>query len=59
MKYKILDKDFKPAIVELRKFREAVAKSENPAHLVVAVERNNGYVYRSEFDVFAPGIDDE
>ena len=49
----ILDKGFKPAIVELRKFREDVAASENKVHLVVAVERNNGYVYRTEFDVFA------
>ena len=55
----ILDKGFKPAIVELRKFKADVAASENKVHLVVAVERNNGYVYRTEFDVFAPGVDDE
>ena len=55
----ILDHDFKPAIIELRKFNEDVAKSENKQHLIIAVERNNGYVYRKELDVFADGIDDE
>ena len=55
----ILDQDFKPAIIELRKFNEDVAKSENKQHLIIAVERNNGYVYRKELDVFADGIDDE
>ena len=55
----ILDKGFKPAIVELRSFFNDVAKSEGKSHLVIAVERNNGYVYRKEFDIFADGIDDE
>ena len=55
----ILDKGFKPAIVELRNFFNDVAKAEEKSHLVIAVERNNGYVYRKEFDIFADGIDDE
>ena len=55
----ILDPNFKPAIIELRKFNEDVAKSENKQHLIIAVERNNGYVYRKELDIFADGIDDE
>ena len=55
----ILDKGFTPAIIELRKFREDVAKTNDKQHLIIAVERNNGYVYRSEFDVFAPGVDNE
>lgn len=55
----ILEQEFKPAIIELRKFHEDVKKSSNPTHLVIAVERNNGYVYRKELDVFADGIDDE
>ena len=55
----ILDKGFKPAIVELRKFFKDVAEAEKKNHLVIAVERNNGYVYRKEFDIFADGIDDE
>ena len=55
----ILDPNFKPAIIELRKFNEDVAKCENKQHLIIAVERNNGYVYRKELDIFADGIDDE
>ena len=55
----ILDPNFKPAIIELRKFNEDVAKSENKQHLIIAIERNNGYVYRKELDIFADGIDDE
>jgi predicted NBD/HSP70 family sugar kinase len=56
---KILDKAFKPAIVELRDFFLDVKKSGKKNHLVIAVERNSGYVYRKEFDIFADGIDDE
>ena len=55
----ILEKGFKPAIVELRNFFNDVAKADKKNHLVIAVERNNGYVYRKEFDIFADGIDDE
>jgi predicted NBD/HSP70 family sugar kinase len=55
----ILDKEFKPAIIELRNFRNEVSLSKDKRHLIIAVERNNGYVYRTEFDVFGPGIDDE
>ena len=58
MGYNFLDKGFKPAIIELRKFNEDVQASEKN-RLVIAVERNNGYVYRREFDVFKDGIDDE
>lgn len=54
----ILDQEFKPAIIELRKFNEDV-KATDHQHLIIAVERNNGYVYRKELDVFADGIDDE
>ena len=59
MEYNFLDKGFKPAIVELRKFKEDVLKSENYNRLVIAVERNNGYVYRKELEVFKDGVDDE
>ena len=55
----ILDKNFQPSIVELRKFKDDVAKTTDKRRLVIAVERNNGYVYRTEFDVFAHGVDDE
>jgi len=36
--YNILDKDFMPAIIELRKFKEEVLKSGNVNHLIIAVE---------------------
>ena len=55
----VLDKEFKPAIIELRRFNEDVLKSNNLQHLIIAVKRNSGYVYRKEFDVFKDGIDDE
>lgn len=55
----VLDKGFKPAIIELRKFNEDVKKCGDKQHLIIAVERNNGYVYRKEIDVFADGIDDK
>ena len=58
MAYNFLDKGFKPAIIELRKFNEDVQANEKN-RLIIAVERNNGYVYRKEFDVFKDGIDDE
>ncbi len=54
-----LDKDYKPAIVEIRKFNEDVAKQDKKQHLVIAVERNQGYVYVREFDIFEDGVDDE
>lgn len=55
----ILDKNFKPAIVELRNFFSDVEKQQEKSHIIIAVERNNGYVYRKEFDIFADGVDDE
>ena len=53
-----LDPKFEPAILAIRKFHEDVAKSENKQHLIVAVERAGGYIYRREFDIFADGVDD-
>ena len=55
----VLEPEFKPAIVELRNFFSDVKKSKHSKHLVIAVERDNGYVYRKEFDIFEDGIDDE
>lgn len=54
-----LDKDFLPAIIELRNFNEDVKKCANKQHLIIAIERNNGYVYRKEMDVFADNVDDD
>lgn len=55
----VLEPEFLPAIVEVRKFRDLVAKSTQKQHIILAIERNDGYVYRTEFDCFADGIDDE
>ena len=55
----ILDKGFKPAIIELRKFNSDVKNSKDKRHLIIAVERNDGYIYRKEMDIFNKGIDDE
>lgn len=55
----VLEPEFSPAIVEVRKFRELVAKSAQKCHIILAIERNDGYIYRTEFDCFADGIDDD
>ena len=53
-----LDPAFKPAITELRAFNERVAQSKEKQHLIVAVERAGGYIYRREFDILPDGVDD-
>ena len=55
----ILDKQFKPAIMELRQFNKDVCDSGKANKLVIAVRRNGGYVYHKTLDVFQDGIDDE
>ena len=55
----VLDSNFKPAIVELRRFFADVQSSGKKQHLIIAVERAEGCVYRREFDIFEDGIDDE
>ena len=40
----ILEPEFKPAIVEFRQFVKDVATCENKQHLIVAVERNDGFI---------------
>lgn len=55
----ILEPEFSPAVLELRKFVAEVAKQENHQKLVLAIERDNGYIYKREFNVFVDGYDDE
>ena len=55
----ILEPEFTPAIIELRNFFETVKKFPNRQHLIVSVERANGYIYRKEFDILPDGVDDE
>ena len=56
--YNILDENFKPAIVELRKFNNEVAEAGGQK-LIIAVERNNGFIYRKELEIFKDGLNDE
>lgn len=59
MKHPVLEPEFKPAVIEFRKFKEDVAACPDKQHVIIAIERDNGYIYRTEFDCFAEGIDDE
>lgn len=47
-----LDKDFRPASLFNRVFRQAVADSETGVPLVIALERANGCISRLETSVF-------
>lgn len=55
----ILEPQFTPAIIELRNFVKEVSESKEKQHLILAIERNDGFIYCREFDLFAEGIDDE
>lgn len=60
MKYSpILDKNYKPAVLELRKFKEEVLASNHASKVAICLLRNNGYVYRFDLDVFEDGINDD
>ena len=54
----VLEPEFKPAILEIRKFNQDVNKHKNKQHLIIAIERANGYIYRKEFDILPDGVDD-
>lgn len=55
----VLDEQFLPAIIELRKFNEDVAKYDNKVKIVISIERENGYIYSREFFLFPEGVDDK
>ena len=55
----ILEQEFKPAIIEIRNFFSDVASQAEKTHLIIALERDNGYTYVREFDVFKEGVDDK
>jgi len=59
MRKPVLEPEFLSAALELRRFAQDVAKHDGKQHLIVAVERAGGYVYRREFDIFPDGVDDE
>ncbi|MCQ2787253.1 MAG: hypothetical protein MJ199_02510, partial [Bacilli bacterium] len=53
-----LDKEFKPAIVELNNFKEDV-KNNKHKPLVIAIDRDNNEVYHYHIDIFSDGVDDD
>ena len=55
------DPDFKPAILELQKFNEEVAKSQDKTEIIICLERTNGYNYHYKTFIFKDGTghDDE
>ena len=54
----MLDKNFKPMILQLNAFRDAVKKAPNKP-LTVCVERNDGYNYVYKMDIFADQAQNE
>ena len=60
MKYvPILDKNYKPAVLELRQFQQDVLASKKANKIAICLLRNNGYVYRFDMDVYQDGVNDE
>ena len=55
----ILDQTFEPAIIAIRDFNKKVSKYENKQHIIIAVERDQNYIYRREFDILPKGVDDK
>ncbi|MCR5349081.1 MAG: ROK family protein [Bacilli bacterium] len=53
-----LDPSFQPLVTAWRQFGKDVALHPHRQHLIVAVERAGGYIYRREFDIFPDGVDD-
>ncbi len=54
-----IDKGFIPAISAIRNFEHDVISAGESDHVGISIERNDGYVYRKEYDIFKKGIDDE
>lgn len=51
-----LDPDFSPMVLKLREFQAKVAKASAKQKLIICLERNKGYNYRYELDIFPDGI---
>lgn len=58
MRKPLLEPEFLSAILEIRRFNKDVKAYSNKQHLIIAVERAGGYIYRKEFDIFPDGVDD-
>ena len=54
-----IDKGFVPAISAIRDFERDVISKGKSEHIGISIERNDGYVYRKEYDIFKEGVDDE
>lgn len=54
-----LDQSFKPAIIELNNFKNDVLKHPDKVKIKISIERENGFIYSREFDVFPLGVDDQ
>ena len=57
-KYKYIpkyDKEFKPALLEIQKFNEEVAKSQDKTELVICLERTKGYNYHYKTFIYKEG----
>ena len=50
-----IDKNFQPLILKIREFNEKVKKSENKTKLTICLERNQGYNYFYNIDIFTDG----
>ena len=54
-----LDKQFEPLSVALRDYEKEARESKGHVTLALAIERNQGFVYRKDFAIFAPGVQEE
>ena len=52
----ILEPEFKPAIIELRSFFDDANKYPSKQHLIVSIERAEGYIYRKEIPEYKKSI---
>lgn len=50
-----LDKNFSPLILKIREFNELVKKSNETCNLTICLERNQGYNYFYNIDIFKDG----
>lgn len=50
-----LDKNFSPLILKIREFNELVKKSNKTCNLTICLERNQGYNYFYNIDIFKDG----
>jgi len=53
-----LDKNFQPAIIELTQYSQAVESTKKMTSLSIYIERNNGYNYIYNMNVFIDGYND-